>query len=114
VDTTTLPDGSTRTEVSVTTPDAGTSLTLIGLQRRDGTAGWLRHFMHYYRIDEITAMMARADLTPVAVYGAKSGRVTSEHFDEQDSEAMVIIAAVNPAPRRRDRIRLRTASRGLT
>jgi SAM-dependent methyltransferase len=97
VDVTTLPNGSTRTEVSITNPDAKTSLTLIGLQRADGTAGWFRHFMHYYRLDEITTMMAAAGLQPIAVYGAKGGRVTGDPFDEQDSEAMVIIAAAGRA-----------------
>lgn len=92
VDVTTLPNGSTRTEVSVTNPEARTSLMLIGLQRPDGTGGWFRHFMRYYRLGEVRAMMADAGLQPVATYGAKGGRVTGEPFDERRSEAMVIIA----------------------
>ena len=92
VDVTTLPNGSVRTEVSITNPDERTSLTLIGLQRRDGTGGWFRHFMRYYRLGEIIAMMAAAGLRPVATYGAAAGRVTGEPFDESRSEAMVVIA----------------------
>jgi hypothetical protein len=53
--------------------------------------------MHYYRFDEIIAMMADAGLAPVAVYGATSGRVTGEPFDEAASEAMVVIAVPSPA-----------------
>jgi hypothetical protein len=37
-------------------------------------------------------MMKDAGLRPVAVYGKKGGRVTGEPFDEERSEAMVIIA----------------------
>ena len=92
VDVTTLPNGSTRTEVSITNPDARTSLTLIGLQRPDGTGGWFRHFMRYYRLPEIISMMAEAGLRPVATYGAVGGRVTGAPFDEATSEAMVVIA----------------------
>ena len=92
IDVTDLPNGSTRTEVSITNPQAGTSLTLIGLRRRDGSGGWFSHFMHYYQLDEVTAMMAQAGLLPVAVLGATGGRVKGEPFDETASEAMVIIA----------------------
>lgn len=92
VDVTTLPDGATRTEVSITNPDARTALTLIGLKRADGTGGWFRHFMRYYRLNEILAMMANAGLRPVATYGATAGRVSGEPFDEEHSEAMVVIA----------------------
>ncbi len=93
VDVTPLPNGSTRTEVSIINPEARTTMTLIRLQRPDGTGGWFRHFMRYYRLNEIVAMMAQAGLRPVAVYGANGGRVSGEPFDERRSEAMVIIAA---------------------
>lgn len=93
VDVTELPDGSVRTEVSIDNPEARTSLTMISLRRPDGTAGWFRHFMHYYRLDEIHGMMTDAGLRPVAVYGATGGRVTGEPFDADHSEAMVVIAA---------------------
>jgi SAM-dependent methyltransferase len=92
VDVTRLPNGSTRTEVSIDNPQARTSLTMIGLQRADGSRGWFSHFMHYYGPGEIRSMMALAGLRPVAVYGARSGRVTGEPFDEGTSEAMVVIA----------------------
>lgn len=92
VDVTPLPNGSTRTEVTITDPDAGTSLTLIELRRPDGTGGWFRHFMRYYRLPEILELMTGAGLRPVATYGARGGRVTGEPFDEFESEAMVIIA----------------------
>jgi SAM-dependent methyltransferase len=92
VDVTQLPDGSTRTEATIDNPEARTSLSVITLRRPDGTGGWFRHFMHYYRLDEVTAMLEDAGLRPVAVYGAKGGRVTGEPFDEQHSEAMVILA----------------------
>jgi SAM-dependent methyltransferase len=83
----------TRTEVSIDNPEARTSLSMISLRRPDGTAGWFRHFMHYYRLDEVTAMMQDAGLRPLAVYGATDGRVTGEPFDNEQSEAMVIIAS---------------------
>jgi hypothetical protein len=92
IDDTTLPDGSIRTEVSITDPHARTSLTLVGLRRPDGTAGWFRHFMHYYRLPEILAMMTDAGLRPIATYSARGGRVTGEPFDERTAEAMVVIA----------------------
>jgi SAM-dependent methyltransferase len=92
VDVTRLPNGATREEVSITNPEAGTSLTMIGLRRPDGTGGWFRHFMRYYRLAEIVALLARAGLRPVATYGARDGRVTGEPFDERESEAMVVIA----------------------
>jgi len=92
VDVTELPTGFTRTEVSIDNPEARTSVTMISLRRPDGTAGWFRHFMHYYRVNEVTAMMEDAGLRPVAVYDAKGGRVTGEPFDNEQSEAMVIIA----------------------
>lgn len=96
IDVTPLPDGSIRTEVSITNPEVRTSLTLIGLQRTDGTGGWFRHFMHYYRLNEIVTMMTTAGLRPVAIYGAKGGRVTGEPFNEKESGAMVIIAVPDP------------------
>lgn len=92
VDVTPLPNGSTRTEVTITDPDAGTSLTLIELRRPDGTGGWFRHFMRYYRLPEIIDMMTGAGLRVIATYGARDGRVTGEPFDEHRSEAMVIVA----------------------
>lgn len=92
VDVTRLPDGATREEVSITDPTSGTSLTMIGLHRADGTGGWFRHFMRYYRMPEIVALMRGAGLRVVATYGARNGRVTGEPFDEDESEAMVIIA----------------------
>jgi hypothetical protein len=49
--------------------------------------------MHYYRLDEVLAMMRDVGLEPVATYGARGGRVSGEPFDEQASEAMVVIAA---------------------
>lgn len=92
VDVTSLAGGATRTEVSITDPDAHTSLTMVGLRRADGTGGWFRQFRHYYRLDEIVAMMTAAGLRVVATYGENAGRVTGEPFDERDSEAMVVIA----------------------
>jgi SAM-dependent methyltransferase len=92
VDVTQLPNGSTRTEVSIANPEARIALTMISLRRADGTTGWFRHFMHYYRLGEVVDMMADAGLQPVAVYGTKSGLITGVAFDEQQSEAMVIIA----------------------
>lgn len=92
IDVTPLPNGSVRTLVRITNPAARTLLTLIGLQRTDGTGGWFRHFMRFYRLDEILAMMTAADLRPVAIYGAKTDRATGEPFNEKRSEAMVIIA----------------------
>jgi SAM-dependent methyltransferase len=92
VDVTQLPNGSTRTEVSIANPEARAALTMISLRRADGTTGWFRHFMHYYRLGEVVDMMADAGLEVVAVYGAKSGRVTGAPFDERQSEAMVVIA----------------------
>ena len=94
VDATELPDGSTRTEVSIDNPEARTSVAMISLRRPDGSAGWFRHFMHYYRLNEVTAMMEDAGLRPLAVYSAKGGRVAGEPFDEEQSEAMVIIASL--------------------
>ncbi|HYZ55787.1 MAG TPA: AAA family ATPase [Streptosporangiaceae bacterium] len=93
IDVTNLPDGAVRTEYSITNPQAHTSLTSIQLRRPDGTGGWFRHFMHYYRLDEVLAMMRDVGLEPVATYGARGGRVSGEPFDEQASEAMVVIAA---------------------
>jgi hypothetical protein len=92
VDVTQLPGGSTRTEVSIINPEARTALTMISLRRPNGTAGWFRHFMHYYRLGEVLDMMTDAGLRPITVYGAKGRRVTGEPFDEEQSEAMVIIA----------------------
>lgn len=37
-------------------------------------------------------MMTDASLRPVATYGARDGRVTGTSFDEDEPEAMVIIA----------------------
>lgn len=62
------------------------------LARADGTGGWFRHFMHYYRLPQIIQMMTDASLRPVATYGARDGRVTGTSFDEDEPEAMVIIA----------------------
>lgn len=95
VDVTELPSGSIRTEVSIDNPEARTSVTMISLRRPDGTVGLFRHFMHYYRLDEVLGMMADSGLEQVAVYGAKDGRVTGEPFDEQQSGAMVIIARLS-------------------
>lgn len=92
IDVTSLPDGSIRTLVRITNPGARTLLTLIGLQRANGTGGWFRHFMRFYRLDEILAMMTAASLQPVAIYGGKANRVTGEPFNEKESETMVIIA----------------------
>ena len=97
VDVTPLANGSTRTEVSITDPDAATSLSLIELRRADGTGGWFRHFMHYYRLPEIIEMMAGVGLRPVAIHGARDGRVTGQPFDENESEAMVVIAVSDRA-----------------
>ena len=97
VDVTTLPDGSVRTESSVTDPESRTALTAIGLRRPDGTGGWFHHFMHYYRIDEVLAMMRAAGLEPLATFGAVGGRVDGRPFDELASEAMVIFAAKKSA-----------------
>lgn len=91
IDTTTLPDGAVRTEYSITDPSSATSLTAIRLQRPDGSGGWFRHFMHYYRLPEILSMLQQAGLRPVAVFGARAGRVLGS-FDEAESEAMVVIA----------------------
>jgi hypothetical protein len=73
-------------------PEARTSLTLIRLRRPDGTSSWFRHFMHYYRLDEVLGMMRGNGLQPVAIYGAKAGGIPGDPFDEEQSEAMVIIA----------------------
>jgi hypothetical protein len=40
----------------------------------------------------VLAMMRRPGLEPVVTCGANGGRVTGEPFDEQASEATVIIA----------------------
>jgi SAM-dependent methyltransferase len=92
VEVTSLANGATRTEVSITDPDARTSLTMIGLRRADGTGGWLRQFRHCYPLDEIIVMLAAAGLRVVATYGANAGRVTGKPFDERESESMVVIA----------------------
>ncbi|MGH3900442.1 MAG: AAA family ATPase [Pseudonocardiaceae bacterium] len=92
IEVTPMSNGSIRTLVRITNPGARTLLTLIGLQRADGTGGWFRHFMRFYCLDEILAMMTAASLRPVAIYGGKANRVTGEPFDEKESEAMVIIA----------------------
>lgn len=96
IDVTPLPNGSIRTLVRITNPEARTLLTLIGLQRADGTGGWFRHFVRFYRLDEILAMMTAASLRPVAIYGAKANRVTGEPFNEKECEGMVIIAVRDP------------------
>lgn len=83
--------GATRTEYSINDTHSRTSLTAIKLQRPDGTGGWLRHFMHYYRLPEITTMMEGARRFPVAIREERGGRVT-DTFDEHESEGMVIIA----------------------
>jgi SAM-dependent methyltransferase len=98
IDITSLPNGSTRTEYSIKNPAAQVSLTSICLSRADGTTGWFRHFMHYYHLDDILAMMASAGMEAIAIYGAKGGRVTGEPFDEGLSEAMVIIAIRSASP----------------
>ena len=92
VDTTTLPNGSIRTSVAIFDEVAGTSLTSIRLVRKDNSTGWFHHFMHYYRLPEITTMLSDAGLEPVATYGAKNGRVLGTPFDHQRSTAMVIVA----------------------
>lgn len=92
VDSTTLPNGSIRTSYAIFDEVAGTSLTSICLVRKDNSTGWFHHFMHYYRLSDITAMMRAAGLEPVATYGAKDGRVTGDPFDERHSAAMVILA----------------------
>ncbi|HWC79652.1 MAG TPA: hypothetical protein VG756_06775 [Pseudonocardiaceae bacterium] len=58
----------------------------------DGTGGRLRHFIRYYRRPEIVELMTGAGLRPIATFGARVGRVTGEPFDEDESEAMAIIA----------------------
>jgi len=95
-ETVTLPTGSVRTTYAVFDPSARTSLASISLRRSDGSTGWFHHFMHYYRLGEITAMMRASRLTPVAVYGATNSRVR-EPFDEKKSSAMVVIATKNAA-----------------
>jgi AAA domain/Methyltransferase domain len=92
IDTMPLSNGSIRTLVRITNSEARTLLTLIGLQRADGTGGWFRHFMHFYCLDEILTMMKAASLRPIAIYGAKANRVTGEPFNEKESQTMVIIA----------------------
>jgi hypothetical protein len=96
IDVTSLRGGAVRTECTITNPQARTCLTAIRLRRPDGTGGWFHHFMHYYRLEEVLAMMRDAGLTPLASYGAHGGRVTGEPFDEGASEAMVIIAVSQP------------------
>jgi len=93
IDTSALPGGAVRTEYSITDPGSGTSLTAIRLQRPDGSGGWFRHFMHYYRLPEILRMMEQAGLRHVAVFGARGGRVAGA-FDEAESEAMVVVATL--------------------
>ncbi len=91
IDTTVLPDGAERTEYSITDPTTATSLTAVRLRRPDGSGGWFRHFMHYYRLPQVLAMMERAGLREEAVFGVRGGRVRGP-FDEAESEAMVVIA----------------------
>ncbi len=92
IDVTPLPGGAVRTQYSITNPEARTSLDTIELRRVGGSGGWFRHFMHYYRAGEVLAMMRDAGLKPVTSYGKRGWRVPGEPFDEQASEAMVIIA----------------------
>lgn len=94
----TLPNGSIRTTYAIFDPVAGTSLTSICLVRPDGSTGWLHHFMHYYRVDEVTRMMRDAGLEPVALYGGKDGRVVGSPFHAEESAGMVILAVRSPEP----------------
>jgi hypothetical protein len=92
IDITPLPNGSIRTLVRIANPVAKTVLTMTNLQRSDGTGGWFQHFMRFYRLDEILAMMTAANLQPVAIYGSKGDRVTAEPYHEKESQFMVVIA----------------------
>ena len=96
IDLTPLPNGSVVTLVRINNSAARTLLTFVGLQRTDGTGGWFQHFMRFYCLDEILAMMTTARLRPVAIYGGKANRVTGEPFNEKESQSMVIIAISDP------------------
>lgn len=106
IETVTLSTGSVRATYTVFDSTARTSLASISLRRSDGSIGWFHHFMHYYRLDEIAAMMRDSRLTPVAVYGATNSRVRGP-FDEKKSSAMVIIATKNTAERHDDALATR-------
>jgi SAM-dependent methyltransferase len=95
IDITPLSNGSTRTLVRVANPEAKTVSTMINLQRADGTGGWFQHFMRFYGLDEILAMMTAASLRPIAIYGSRGDRVMNEPYNEKGSQSMVIIAISN-------------------
>jgi ubiquinone/menaquinone biosynthesis C-methylase UbiE len=88
---TTLPDGGIRTNYKVVDPQRRTSLNIISLRRPGQAPRYLHHFMHYYRLDEIVAMMADAGLEPVASYGVTAEGRVSGPFQPTHS-AMVVIA----------------------
>jgi SAM-dependent methyltransferase len=96
LDVETLPTGAVRTTYAVFDSVARTSLTTISLQRPDGSTGWFHHFMHYYTVDEILAMMRTHGLTPVAVHGTRAGRVPAEPVDPQHSPGIVVLALKKP------------------
>lgn len=97
LDVETIPaTGAIRTTYAVFDSVARISLTTISLQRRDGSTGLFHHFMHYYTVDEILAMMRVDGLTPVAVHGTRAGRVPAEPVDLKSSPGVVILAVKQP------------------
>lgn len=92
LETTHLANGAVRKEYRVIDPASRTSSSYITLERRDGSRGWLHHFMHYYTLDEIAGMMTAVGLDPVAVHDGTGGRVPGLEFDPRTSSSMVVVA----------------------
>lgn len=89
VEVTKLENGSVRTKYKIVNPVRNTSLDIITLARKDGSKGYFHHFMHYYSLDEILAMMRDVGFEIVAVYGRRD---KLEPFDPDISSGMTVIA----------------------